>query len=427
MGINPEVLLISSILRNGDLTTALKSGLLTEMFHLCREEFAWMEDFQTRYRKTPDKLSFKSKFPEFRIQRIDDTAHQADEVRKAHVRHEMLETMSEVADMLADGDVEGAVRKSTTKLISIAAKTGNMNDEDIFTGYADILGDVQARVARVADGGYAGVPFGIPTLDERTGGAQPGDLWIFGARLGVGKSWMLQSIAANAVVTGFSVQFDALEQSRAQVGMRIHSLLSGKFGKQVFASNSLMQGKQFNLSDYAAFLRKLKDNIGGRMHVSDTSRGQVSPATVAAQIERNSPDAVFIDYLTLMQKGPDWQGVAKLSGDVKALATNYQIPIFAAAQLNREYGISRKGEPPEAEAIAQSDSIGQDADGVITMASPSRSVLKCRMAKYRNGPGGFTWHMQFQPEVGLIKEVSANAAQRLIDKDMADNDKEDAR
>lgn len=164
------------------------------------------------------------------------------------------------------------------------------------------------------------------------------------------------------------------------------------------------------------------------MHVSDASRGQVSVATVASQIERNQPDAVYIDYMTLMAKSSsDWQGVAQLSGELKALGTNYGIPIYAAAQLNREYGVGRKGEPPGAEALAQSDAIGQDADAVITMAAVSPSVLKMRMAKNRNGVGDFTWHMQFQPTQGIIREVSWNKAQLLIDKDNENADADEAR
>jgi replicative DNA helicase len=280
-------------------------------------------------------------------------------------------------------------------------------------------------VARVTETGSAGIPFGIPTIDEATGGANPGDLWIVGARLGTGKSWIMQGMAVNAVMDGHTAQFDALEQSRAAVGMRIHSLMSGKFGKQVFASNALMQGKEFKLSEYIDFLRKLKDNVGGKLHVSDASRGQVSVASIAAQIERNKPDIVYIDYITLMRKAStEWQAVAQLSGELKALATNYSIPIVGASQLNREHGISRKGEPADVEAIAQSDSIGQDADGVITFAKYSPSVLKGKLAKNRNGLGGQYFYMQFQPSAGVIKEVSANTAQRLVDKDrdVADKD-----
>lgn len=431
MGVNPEVLLISSVLRGGDLAVAYKNGIMLDMFHLCREEWAWIEDFQTRYRKVPSKESFKAKFPQFGIKRIDDTPHLTDEVRKAHIRHEMLDMMSDAADMLSEGDVDSAVRKTIAKFIQISAQTGNQNDEDIFSSYADILGDVQARVARVQELGSSGIPFGLPTVDEATGGAGPGELWIVGARLGVGKSWVLQGMACNAVMNGFTAQFDALEQTRAAVGMRIHSMLSGKFGRQVFASNSLMQGKEFNLSDYTNFLKRLKQDIndaGGKLHVSDASRGQVSVASLAAQIERNKPDILYIDYITLMKKSStEWQGVAELSGELKRLASNYAIPIIGAAQLNREYGIRSKGEPPGMEAIAQSDAIGQDADGAITMAKYSASVIKYMLAKNRNGRGGQKSYIQFQPEQGVIKEVTGNVAQKLADKDRDNEDAEESK
>lgn len=431
MPVNPEILLISSILRNVDLASAYKAGISVEMFSLCKEEFAWIEEFQARYKKVPDKESFKAKFPSFSIKRIDDTQHQTDEVRKQHIRNEMLASMSDAADMLSEGDVDSAVRKMVAKFIQISATTGNQMDEDIFTSYGDILGDVQARVARVEQNGNSGIPFGLPTLDEATGGANPGEFGVVGARLGVGKSWLMQGMSVHAVMNGFTAQFDALEQSRSAVGMRIHSLMSSQLGKQVFASNALMQGKEFSLSDYMSFLKKLKGDInalGGRLHVSDASRGQVSVGSIAAQIERNKPDVVYIDYITLMKKtGMEWQGVAELSGELKRLATSYMIPIIGAAQLNREHGISRRGEPPGMEAIAQSDAIGQDADWAVTAAQYSMSVLKLMLAKNRNGRGGQKFYVQFQPDRGVIKEVNGASLQRLLNADQDAKDKEEAR
>lgn len=429
MPVNPEILLISSVLRNGDLADAYKAGLALEQFHLCREEFAWIEEFQKRYRKVPSKESFKNKFPDFVIRRIDDTAHQVDEVRKSHIQNEMLDVLGQAADLISEGDIESAVQKTVARFIQISAATGLTNDTDILTDYIDILGDVQARKARAEETGTSGVPFGFMTLDDATGGANPGELGIIGARLGVGKSWLLQTMACNAIIGGYNVQFDALEQTRAQVGMRIHTLLSGKVGKQIFASNALMQGKEYNLADYRQFLKGLKREVGeARLHVADASKGQMSIGTLAAQIERNQPTVLYLDYITLMKKSStEWQGVAELSGDLKRLATAYGISIISAAQLNREFGISRRGEPAGPEALSQSDSIGQDADFVATFASWSKSVLKGMLAKNRNGVGGQKFFVHFEPEKGIIKEIGGNAAQKLKEQDQDAADAEEER
>jgi hypothetical protein len=93
------------------------------------------------------------------------------------------------------------------------------------------------------------------------------------------------------------------------------------------------------------------------------------------------PHIVYIDYLTLMQRtSGEWQGIAELTGGLKSTGMNYQIPIVAAAQLNRSDGIvSRKSDPPGVEALFGADAIGQDADKVITFTKKSAHVLHGKM------------------------------------------------
>jgi replicative DNA helicase len=386
------------------------------MFHSFTEEWNWIEAYYRKYKKAPTRLSFCHKFSDFTIYKTDDTDFFSDEVRRAHIRMQFIDTINEIADLLADDDIDTALKKASSSIVQIAAQTGSDHDSDIFSNFDDVVADVESRVQRVKDHGTSGIPTGIASIDETTGGSNPGELWVLGARLGSGKSWVLQYMAATAATAGYSVQFDALEQTRSAVAMRIHTLLSSSAGKYVFQTTNLMQGKDFDLAKYKAFVRGLKTHVKGKLHVSDTSRGLVSPMTVMAQIEKNQPDVVFIDYLTLMQKsGPDWQGVAQLSSELKSLAARYGIPIWAAAQLNREFGITK--EIPGTEALAQSDAIGQDADGVVTQRQFSKSVIGMKMAKFRNGPSGFKWWMQFNPGDGVIKEVGWSKAQDLMDDD----------
>jgi len=415
--------LISSILRDEDMSVAFKSGLTNSQFHAYPDEWEWLENYYLKHRKTPSKLAFKQQFPEFPVKAVNDTAHYAIEVRKHHARHSLTATMRDVADHIADGDIDAAVRKMHSSIISISSTMGDgTNDSDIVTSWEDTYNEVEKRVERVNEHGMSGVPTGFTTLDERTGGPQPGHVWIIGARLGQGKSWTMMRMATAAIIEGYNVQYNALEQTRAEVAMRVHTFLSTEVGKELFRNLDLMQGKNFDLKSYREFLSGLKETINGRMHVSDTSRGRVSPLTIASQIERNKPDIVFIDYLTLMEKSGDgdWKSVAKLSGEIKTIAMEYQVPIVAAAQLNRAMGLSK--EPAGPEALAQSDAIGQDADAVITMRQMSPSVLQMKLAKNRHGASGFKWYCQFQPSAGIFKEVTYNEALTIKDEDDESDD-----
>lgn len=404
MSRNAEQYLISSIIRNGDMTTATKFGVNPSMFHTFGEQWEWMEKFFQKHRKAPSKTAFRNKWPDFRLKAADDTGHFAEEVKKGHSRHLILTTMKDVADLIADDRVEEAVQLGYQSMIQTAGAITNFNDDDIISSFEDIYTDAKARLTRVEETGFSGIPTGFLTLDERTGGAQPGDLMIVAARLGEGKSWTMQRMATTAVMSGKCVQYDALEQTRSQVAYRVHAFLSSSVGESIFRTTDLMQGRNFDPKLYKRFLRGLKKDIKGKLHVSDASRGKVGLMTVAAQIERNQPDIVFIDYLTLMdKKGGDWQDVAALSGGIKSMAAEYGIPIVAAAQLNRSMGLGK--EPAGAEALAQSDAIGQDSDIVVTIKQTSSATMQMKLAKSRNSSAQFKWFTHFNPSDGVFEEV----------------------
>lgn len=418
---NPEAHLISAALRSGDLKNAIAHGISGDMFHTFRDEWLWMEQYFRRYRKAPSIETFTAAFGDFRVLRSTDTLYFTDEVRKSHARHMLIALMDAVADDVAGGDLDSAIKKASSSIIEIAGSMGAMLDTDIFSDYRDIFADVAARKQRTDEKGRPGIPTGFDTLDMLTGGWAPGEHNVIAARLGHGKSWIMQHSAATAAAAGYTVCFNALEQTKTQVAMRIHTLLSAN-AQQLFRATSLIQGRDFNLREYRRFLVRLKKEMPGKLHVSDASRGRVSPLTIAAQIERHQPDIVFVDYLGLMQKsGPDWQGVAQLSADMQVLAANYGIPIVSANQLNRD-AVGKNWAATE--NLSGSDAVGQDASIILMLKEHTESVREAALAKNRNGRGGARWWLQFTPNDGVIKEITYTKAQDLMDRDAEKADEE---
>ena len=140
---------------------------------------------------------------------------------------------------------------------------------------------------------------------------------------------------------------------------------------------------------------------------------------IAAGVESKQPDIVFIDYLTLLgAQSDDWRGTAKLSSELQHIAQRYDIPVIAMSQVNR-LGISK--EPPGAEHLSQADAIGQDADVVLTMTQKSQNCMKMRLAKFRHGPGGATWHAKFSPGTGEYEEVDVATAEAIVEADGEDD------
>lgn len=418
---NIEAMFISSVLRQEDHQTPVLGGVKKTWFATHPDEWAWVDRYIARHSRTPSKVLFKTKFPEFKILQSDDVEYCLAELRDEYMRRSLVGAISTAVDRVRDDEpVSNILADLQTQVIKLQADAeGTANEANVLDDWEAVYSEVARRYERRTEKGISGIPTGFDTIDLVTGGPQPGDYWIVAARLGQGKTWTLLRMAATAVYRGFTVQYDALEQTRAQIAMRAHSFLSSDHARESFKSQDLMSGKDFDLLAYREFLKGLKETLNGKLIVNDTSRGRVTPSTIAAQIERNKPDIVFIDYLTLMngQVG-DWQAIAALSAELKGIAMRYEVPIVAAAQINR----TAIGEDlPGAEHLAGADAIGQDADAVVTMKQVSRHVVKMKLAKYRHGTDGQVWFNEFRPNSGRFVEIDGDTASEIIAEDKADS------
>lgn len=231
---------------------------------------------------------------------------------------------------------------------------------------------------------------------------------------------MLCKVAAEAVMSGKKVVFVSLEQPRSQIVFRMHTLLSRALGYSI-RHRDLMQGVNMDVGAYESFLMALPDHLpdSSGLYIADPTRGRASPYTLASLMERHDPDLMLVDYLTLMQTESDeWQGIAKLSKDTKLVASQYGVPVLAAAQINREGDSGKR--PPSAKHLAQSDSIGQDADVIVTMKKESPSVMQLLLAKNRSGQDGQVFWSSFQPNEGRIAEITHDEAMTLSANDIDD-------
>lgn len=419
MSNQPEQLLISSVLRNRNMGDALKRNISARMFYIYPDEWQWIEDFYLKRTTTPSKAAFLSKFPNFRIKQADDTEYFSDEVREEHKKRSTMAAMSDVLDMVQNGDGD-YLNTMFQHAMKISSDLGLVSDGDVFRDHADILHEFAMRKERYDLMGASGIPSGFPTFDERTGGFAPGEFWVFAARLGVGKSFSLQNMAINGSLAGYSCLYYALEQPRANVMARIVPLVSPRLGMKMFTTRNLIRGEGYDQIEFMEFMNNLQNKVKGNFHVQDGSGGRVSTAQVAAGIERIKPDIVYVDHLTLMQKKTaDFAGVAEIADELDLLSKQYQIPIVSAAQLNRNGAQKGAG----TETIAESDKIGQNASGIVFIEKSSKRVIKYTNQKSRNTEGGFGWWARFEPERGIFTEIDYDTAQELIEIDEM-NDRE---
>ena len=419
---NSEQLLISSVLRDGDIGLALKRGIKPNMFHAYKNEWEWIEKFYLTRSKVPSKAAFVTNFPTFRLKQVNDTEHFADEVRNEHTVTEILTTVQSVVEQAKSKNGAEALNQMFSSSMRISSNLGLVVDGDLFRDYDDVMNDFAIRRERYEKMGASGIPTGFPTFDSRTGGYAPAEFWVVAARLGVGKSYSLQAMATHAATCGYKTLYFALEQPRANVMARVAPLLSAKVGKRKFASRNLIQGHGYDPVEFAEFMSNLKGAVKGNFHVIDTRNGRIGTVDIAAAIERNKPDVVYVDHLTLVERSTqDHMGIAEVANDLTMFANRYDIPIISAAQLNRN-GASKDA---DMDTIGGSDIIGQNASGAIFATKASKRVIKYDVKKARNSEGGFGWWVKFQPDEGAFYEISYDTAQELIeiDEDEAEMEK----
>ena len=172
---------------------------------------------------------------------------------------------------------------------------------------------------------------GFPILDSILKGFEGGQLIIVGARPGVGKSAFLLDLAESAARAGNETLFVSLEMGASELTERL-------LARRSMATMDELIDRDLNdelWGDVAAASNRLERLP---LHFWDEPAATASKIRGAAATIQNLR-LIVIDYLGLMQadRRADSRNLelGQISRDLKNLASELQIPIIAAAQLNR--------------------------------------------------------------------------------------------
>lgn len=262
-----------------------------------------------------------------------------------------------------------------------------------------------------------GVPTGFDALDEITSGLQASDLVVIAARPGVGKTSLALNIAMNAAIKYQNpVAIFSLEMSKQQLALRLLSM------EARVRYMSILRG-YLEFSEFQR-LNKAASIIQNAPIVID-DKPAISMLEIRAKARRlkaeNRLKLLIIDYLQIMEQPKDAENtqaaIAALSGSLKALAKELDVPVLLLSQLNRE-GEKRDFKRPQLSDLRGSGAIEQDADLIMFIHRPElyskddssnkdKGIAEIIIAKHRNGPtknikltfiGDFTRFENYTPE-----------------------------
>jgi replicative DNA helicase len=221
--------------------------------------------------------------------------------------------------------------------------------------------------------------------DLMDGGLAPGELGVVMAPAGIGKSWLLINIGANAVRQGKNVIHYTLELNQDYVGQRYDSVITG-IGAQ-------------NLKHHIEEIENKMESLRGELVIKYFPTKSTGVMGLKAHIEKSimlgaKPDLIVVDYADLLKvnsKKDKHEALEDLYEELRGMAGEYEIPVWTASQAGRS---ALEEDIIEADKIASSYGKVMVADFLMSLSRKVEDKLsgtgRGHVIKNRFGPDGVT-------------------------------------
>ncbi|MDR2057652.1 MAG: replicative DNA helicase [Dysgonamonadaceae bacterium] len=305
---------------------------------------------------------------------IREIEHRARIVAQKHIARELITLAADIQERAFDEtqDVSDTLEFIETRLTEITMNRSGSESIEI----SEAVSLAIQKAAQIQEDRQKGIsnaiPTGIDTLTrELYGGWKAPDLIILAARPSMGKTQLAIHFAKEAAQAGKEILFISLEMTALQLVNRLlleddrisaYNLAAGQMSQQEWEALGRQAGEIYNL----------------KLRISDNplSRELSGILSEARRLKRKGKlDMIIIDYLGYILTGNQkferrQLEIARITGALKSLAKELDVPIMLLCQLNRpEKGISIR--EPQLHDLRESGDIEQDADIVLFIHRPS--------------------------------------------------------
>ena len=264
-----------------------------------------------------------------------------------------------------NGDVTALADKAVSDLLAVAVG----KEQRRFQAMEQVIDTVNERLEEAGkqERSVAGLYTGFWSLNQYLNGLCPSEFTIIAARPSIGKSTLARQIAVNVAqeekkaVGLFSLEMSALQQGQCLVcalsGIPLPRFRRGDLRDEEWQRYTATAGRVAHLPIY------IEDRPG-----LSITQARAAMLRLSAEVDV----AVWIfDYLQLMDgKGSGMnEQAASISKGLKELAREYDVPVIALSQLNREVE-HRPGKEPQISDLRDSGGLEQDADNVVLIHRP---------------------------------------------------------
>lgn len=309
----------------------------------------------------------------FRFMESDDLTFVKDEILKFCKNQEIKRAIMESVGLLQQGNYD-QIKTNMDQAMKAGA------DTDIGLDYKNSV------AARYDEAARHTITTGWDVVDDlMDGGLANGELGVVMAPAGIGKSWLLINIGANAIKAGHTVIHYTLELNKEYVGQRYDSVLTGINAQTLKHHQDTVQEKM--------------DSLKGELIVKYYPTKSVGVMGLKAHLEKSimlgkKPALVIVDYGDLLKinvKKDKHEALEELYEDLRGMAGEYDVPVWTASQAGRS---ALEEDIIEADKIASSYGKVMVADFLMSLSRKVEDKMsgtgRGHVIKNRFGPDGIT-------------------------------------
>jgi replicative DNA helicase len=317
------------------------------------------------------------------VEGIGATKYHLEELQAEFLNDSLKDVLRSTAADVQAGQGTEALESLIQKTSELKKNTAVIRDIDV-TDIEDAVAYYQ-NVQRQNEIGSIGIKTGLAGFDNYLpAGIMPGQLGVFLAYPGIGKSWMALYFAVQAWKQGKSPLIISLEMSETEVRNRVFTIM----GEGLWSHRKLSAG-HVEIEDLRRWHSK---ELAGKPEfhiISNDSGGEVTPSVIRGKIDQYKPDMIIVDYLQLMSPNQKSDNetvrMKNLSRELKLMAISEEMPIIAISSATPD-DVNKLDTVPTLGQTAWSRQIAYDADWVLALGRGTNSdIIECVFRKNRNG------------------------------------------
>ncbi len=294
-------------------------------------------------------------------------------VKQKSIARRLIEMSSLTQQMAFDDkvDVSDIIEFVEKSFTDISTGSIEMDATNIYQSIEETMDYMQKLQLDRQSGKQTAITTGLKELDkELNGGWKAPDLIVLGGRPSMGKTQFAVHFSKYAALDDGSVLFISIEMTKIQLILRMLTENSGiDFYK--------IKTGQLNNEEWMLVDLMIKDILKLNLHIADNYniRYLQNIKSMARKMARkNNLKFIIIDYLQLIKTNQKFGTrdleVGYITGELKNLCKELNVPIILLAQLNRPVKGQKVGSP-KLEDLRESGNIEQDADIVIFPHRPT--------------------------------------------------------